>query len=352
MQFNPPAEEPGFSNDGQEDAALELCKAALQCRPVGDETSPSHWVSIASIDTAFVVMDPADSLVMNAVRKLTVLGLKWVTPGCRSRRSTYARPTPKPIPRGYYYCDLEMVTTLAVTRDTSTAGTSSVVQELPADPIPPRATYTYLVSNRLLVDTKRTTSSDTQMLTGALSIGAPAKRLRRPQGWLEQKLRGMEGVAEKSIAMLGRVRSAIIPIVAFYFTALGVLDRPKIERLSAIVALLSSLQAAKDPLLTGSRANDGSREDIVSDDDPVAAKGDVALSQQGAELERKWSADYLDACADLLGYVSSIAGHLTHLNSALAFYPLTGYAHARALFLKLDVQIKLLQMASPKSSEQ
>jgi hypothetical protein len=53
----------------------------------------------------------------------------------------------------------------------------------------------------------------------------------------------------------------------------------------------------------------------------------------------------LDACADLLGIISSLAGYYAQENAALMFNGITGAVHTRANSLKLNIQLKLLQVA-------
>ena len=54
----------------------------------------------------------------------------------------------------------------------------------------------------------------------------------------------------------------------------------------------------------------------------------------------------LEACADLLGLISSLAGYYAQENAALMFQGLTGAVHNRANTLKINIQLKILQ-ASP-----
>ena len=51
---------------------------------------------------------------------------------------------------------------------------------------------------------------------------------------------------------------------------------------------------------------------------------------------------YLDACADLLGLISTIAGYYGQERSALVFNGMTGIVHTRANTLKLNIRLKLL----------
>ena len=110
-------------------------------------------------------------------------------------------------------------------------------------------------------------------------------------------------------------------IMAALFGLEVILHRRYIQELSSLLTHISQIQADHD--VVG-----------VSDRD-----------------QRRQNMMFLEACSDLLGLVSSIAGYYSQGNAALAFNGLTGFVHVRANLLKLNIQLKLVQAVQLSATE-
>jgi hypothetical protein len=171
--------------------------------------------------------------------------------------------------------------------------------------VPDSKIHTYTVDNYLVAGASVT---DRQILTAIQAFDFARSDVDLPGNFLT---RGSSSIIEDLANVLtGAVNFLIIMVALFGIEIL--LERRYILELNRLVSCISLLQADLD--LIG-----------VRDKKTLAS-----------------NAFYLDACADLLGLISTIAGYYGQEKAPLVFNGLTGLVHARANNIKINIRLKLL----------
>ena len=250
-------------------------------------TDPDYAIP-SDVDAVFVVVDPADPAVQRGIQRVAGAGfqLQDSNIGVYANHLGYLEPID--LDRGYYNL---------------------------SNPAVPDADklQTYSVDNYLVAAEPATSQ---QLLTASQAF-----QLNPSNAELSTSMLHSSG--ESLMADLANILTAAVNLAIIIATLFGIeilLHRRYIHELNSLISRISLLQAELG--LIG-----------VKDTDRETA---IVLA--------------LDAYADLLGLISTIAGYYGEANSALMFNGLTGSIHRRANELKLNIQLKLLH-ASVKVPE-
>jgi hypothetical protein len=246
------------------------------------------WDELASKDdyripptvrAIFVVIDPADPAMRQGISRAADSGFKLTDPDIGVFATYRPYLSRIEVQPGYYHL---------------------------GDPqVPDSKIHTYTVDNYLVAGASVT---DRQILTAIQAFDFARSDVDLPGNFLT---RGSSSIIEDLANVLtGAVNFLIIMVALFGIEIL--LERRYILELNRLVSCISLLQADLD--LIG-----------VRDKKTLAS-----------------NAFYLDACADLLGLISTIAGYYGQEKAPLVFNGLTGLVHARANNIKINIRLKLL----------
>ena len=244
---------------------------------------------IASDATAiFIVVDPANPITGNAIRRVSNAGFHLQDPdiGVNATHLPYLNRID--VPPGYYHLTDPSV---------------------PGDRAKNLHTYTvdkYMVTSRSLTYAQKTT------LRRAFELSSVTRGL--PSTFLHTQGTSLMADVDHALAVI--VNFVIIIVALFGLEIL--FYRHYIHELNSLISRISLLQSERD------------LHDI---DDREKQKPNIFA---------------LETCSDLLGLISSLAGYYGQENAALMFQGLTGSVHNRANTLKINIQLKLLQ-AGPAS---
>lgn len=283
----------------------------------------NHWgrlcagepLNLTEVDAMFVIVDMAQRRMQACLRRAYNAGFRLVSPSVGAYESHLEYLTYSSIRRGYFNGE---------------------------PPIPEQAVDTYLVADYLFARPGLTTQQRTDLVKALSQDGhdgddptSAAQHRDNPVAATEVvpfllehspdalpaylfellgRLSHSEGNA--LTADLANIFEAIVNlalIVAALFGLEVILHRRYIQELSTLLTHISQLQADYD--VVGVADGEKRRQNML----------------------------FLEACSDLLGLISSIAGYYSHGNAALAFNGLTGFVHVRANLLKLNIQLKLVQ---------
>ena len=244
---------------------------------------------IASDATAiFIVIDPANPIAGNAIKRVINAGFHLRDPdiGVHARHLPYLNRID--VPSGYYHLKDPRV---------------------PNDRTRNLRTYTV---NKYMVTSPSLTYAQKTTLRRAFELSSAVEAL--PSTFLHTQ--GISLTADLDHALSVIVNFVIIIVALFGLEIL--FYRHYIHELNSLISRISLLQSERD------------LHDI---EDREKQKPNIFA---------------LETCADLLGLISSLAGYYAQENAALMFQGLTGSVHNRANTLKINIQLKLLQ-ASPAS---
>lgn len=232
---------------------------------------------------AFVVVDPSDPSTMRGVRALARAGYRLRDPYLGAHQAQLPFLRRKAVPTGYYHV-----------RD-------------PIVPAPEQADFqTYAVENYLVASPSVTEWQRSETLRGL--------RMLEEEGDLPSHVFHTPGTSV--VGDLANMVEATVNLVIILVALFGlevIFHRKYLHELNTLISRISLLQAEKD--LAGLEAEGKVRQHLK----------------------------YLDVCADLLGLISSIAGHYGKEDASLLFGGLTGTIHTRANQLMINIQLKLLQ---------
>ncbi len=237
----------------------------------------------------FIVVDPANSITGNAIRRVSNAGfhLRYPDIGVTATRLPYLNRID--VPPGYYHLT-----------DPSVPGDRA------------RNVHTYTV-DKYMVASRSLTYAQKATLRRAFELGSRIEAL--PSTFLHTQ--GISLTADIDHALAVIVNFVII--IAALFGLEILIYRHYVHELNSLISRISLLQAERD------------LHDI---DDREKQKPNIIA---------------LELCSDLLGLISSLAGYYGQENAALMFQGLTGSVHNRANTLKINIQLKILQ-AGPAST--
>jgi len=247
----------------------------------------SHVIS-PDATAIFIVVDPANPVTGNAIKRVSNAGfhLRYPDIGVNATHLPYLDRID--VPPGYYHLTNPSV---------------------PGDRVRNLQTYTvdkYMVASRSL------TYAQTTTLRRAFELSSGVEAL--PSTFLHTQ--GISLTADVDHALAVIVNFVII--IAALFGLEILFYRHYIHELNSLISRISLLQSERD------------LHDI---DDREKQKPNIFA---------------LEICSDLLGLISSLAGYYGQENAALMFQGLTGSVHNRANTLKINIQLKILQ-AGPAS---
>ncbi len=231
----------------------------------------------------FIVVDPANRITENAIKRVSNAGFHLRDPdiGVNATHLPYLHRVD--VPPGYYHL---------------------MDPRVPGDHDSNLQTYTvdkYGVISRSLTYAQRET------LRHAFELSSAEKGL--PSTFLHTQ--GISLTADLDHALSVIVNFVII--IAALFGLEILFYRHYIHELNSLISRISLLQSERD------------LHDI---EDREKQKPNIFA---------------LETCADLLGLISSLAGYYAQENAALMFQGLTGSVHNRANTLKINIQLKILQ---------
>jgi hypothetical protein len=248
-----------------------------------DLAADSGYVIPADVEAIFVVVDPADPAMRRAIRRAATAGFELRDPdvGAYATHFTYLQRVS--IQRGYY---------------------SQADPTVPA--IVQGTLQTYAVANYLVAG-EGVTDRQLGLALQAFELDPSTVGL----GTAVLHSRGSSLVADLGTVLEAAVNLVIILVALFGFEIL--LHRRYVHELNRLISCISLLQANLDII--------GVKDEKVLADNVF----------------------YLDACADLLGLISTIGGYYGQENAALVFNGLTGLLHVRANNIKVNIRLKLLR---------
>jgi len=248
----------------------------------------ADWRVPADVDAVFVVKDPADEKVLEAVERLERQGLHLVSVplGVRANRFDYLRPVE--LPAGHMHAD----------------------PPLPRAPVKTFGVSAFLVARKGLTP---------RLLTQAAHVLDT-----HPDSLADRTVELTTSEASELFQGLDAFLSILLNIALAFLALLGldvVAYRRPFHELNSLVSVVSMLQSNKD-----------------------------VLGVTDAQL-RKERLLYLGLCSDLLSLISSISGYYTQENSSLLFNNLSQVVHARCDALKLNIQLKILHALVPVGAQ-
>jgi len=233
----------------------------------------------ADAHAVFVVIDPADPTMERAIQRVAKAGFRLRDPEIGVHATHLSYLKRISVDSSYYCLD---------------------------DPtIPDEELQTYTVDNYLVAG-RPLTYRQRLAVVNAFGLSSPEEELSGTVLWS----RGVSLMAD-----LDHILAVAVNFVVIMAGLLGVevlLYRRYIHELNSLVSRVSLLQAECDLF--------GIKE------------------KSTAEYNRL----FLDACADLLGLISTIAGYYGKENAALMLNRYTRLIHTRANTLKINIQLKLL----------
>ena len=239
---------------------------------------------IASDATAiFIVVDPANPIAGNAIKRVTNAGfhLRDLDIGVHATHLPYLNRID--VPPGYYRL-----------KDPT----------IPDDRTRNLRTYTV---NKYMVTSPSLTYAQKTTLRRAFELSSAVEAL--PSTFLHTQ--GISLTADLDHALSVIVNFVIIIVALFGLEIL--FYRHYIHELNSLISRISLLQSERD------------------------------LHDINDREKQKPNIFALETCSDLLGLISSLAGLYGQENAALMFQGLTGSVHNRANTLKINIQLKILQ---------
>ena len=241
------------------------------------------YVIPADVEAIFVVVDPADPAMRDAIRRAAMAGFRLRDPdiGVHATHLTYLERVG--IPRGYY------------------SQANPTIPDLASGRVQTYAVDNYLVAGEGVTDRQLGLALQAFELDPS-TVGLGTAVLHS---------RGSSVVADLGTVLEAAVNLVIILVALFGFEIL--LHRRYVHELNRLISCISLLQANLDI---------------------IGVKDKKVLAE---------NVFYLDACADLLGLISTIGGYYGQENAALVFNGLTGLLHVRANNIKINIRLKLLR---------
>jgi len=247
----------------------------------------SHVIA-ANATAIFIVVDPANPITGNAIKRVSNAGFHLEDPdiGVNATHLPYLNRID--VPPAYYHL-----------KDPSVPGDRAINLR----------TYTvdkYMVTSRSLTYAQKTT------LRRAFELSSGVEAL--PSTFLHTQ--GISLTADIDHALAVIVNFVIVVVALFGLEIL--FYRHYVHELNSLISRISLLQSERD------------------------------LHDIEEREQQKPNIFALETCSDLLGLISSLAGYYAQENAALMFQGLTGSVHNRANTLKINIQLKILQ-AGPAS---
>ena len=246
----------------------------------------NDYVIPTTAQAIFVVVDPAEPMMRAAVRQVGLAGFRLRDPDI----GVYATSRPYlkriAVDRGYYHLN------------------NPTVPDIISGSVHTYAVDNYLVAAQSL--------SEHQLVTALQAFELNPSKV----GLAPTVLHSRGSSVIEDLANLLAVTVNVVVIMIALFGVELLVHRRYIHELNSLVSSISLLQADVDLIGVG--------------DKKTLAAHTLCL----------------DACADLLGLISTIAGYYGQEKAALVFGGLTGSLHARANDIKINIRLKLLHTGS------